>query len=183
MNPPPAAAARIDSAPIPLPERKPAKPKVLARPDLPFKGIALILASTIFLGLSDVTAKYLSKSLHAFFKPIGLIGLAKRKLQRSNGGSFGWRRRQAANKDAIEEKLLAHHKVHLDTAIRRGRYGAHVSVITAAVKNPDAFGNLVRVQFFVWLNGQGCWSWRNHSPILGDNPNANDRLGTGGLGA
>ena len=34
-----------------------------ARSDLPFKGIALILASTVFLGLSDVTAKYLSTSL------------------------------------------------------------------------------------------------------------------------
>ena len=63
MNPPPAAAARLDSASISLPERKPAKPKALVRPDLPFKGIALILASTVFLGLSDVTAKYLSASL------------------------------------------------------------------------------------------------------------------------
>ncbi|HKU06738.1 MAG TPA: DMT family transporter [Bradyrhizobium sp.] len=63
MNPPPAAAARLDSAPVSLPERKPAKPKALARPDLPFKGIALILASTVFLGLSDVTAKYLASSL------------------------------------------------------------------------------------------------------------------------
>src|SRR5262249_46883003 len=63
VNPPPAAAARLDSAPVPLTERKPAKSKALARPDLPFKGIALILASTVFLGLSDVTAKYLSSSL------------------------------------------------------------------------------------------------------------------------
>ena len=63
MNPPPAAAARLDRASVPLPERKPAKTKALARPDLPFKGIALILASTVFLGLSDVTAKYLSASL------------------------------------------------------------------------------------------------------------------------
>jgi drug/metabolite transporter (DMT)-like permease len=64
VNPPPAtAAARLDSAPAPLPDRKPAKPKALARPDLPFKGIALILASTVFLGSSDVTAKYLSSSL------------------------------------------------------------------------------------------------------------------------
>ena len=60
MNPPPAAAARLDSAPIPLPERKPAAPKAPARADRPFKGIALILASTVFLGLSDVTAKYLA---------------------------------------------------------------------------------------------------------------------------
>ena len=65
MNPPPAAAARLDSAPLPLPERKPAAPKAPARADRPFKGIALILASTVFLGLSDVTAKYLASSLHS----------------------------------------------------------------------------------------------------------------------
>ena len=34
-----------------------------ARADRPFRGIALILLSTIFLGTSDVTAKYLSSSL------------------------------------------------------------------------------------------------------------------------
>ena len=34
-----------------------------ARADRPFRGIALILASTVFLGTSDVTAKYLSKTL------------------------------------------------------------------------------------------------------------------------
>jgi drug/metabolite transporter (DMT)-like permease len=66
VNPPIATAARLDSAPIPLPERKPkpTTPKVSAYADRPFKGIALILASTVFLGLSDVTAKYLSASLH-----------------------------------------------------------------------------------------------------------------------
>ena len=63
VNPPPAIAARLDSAPIPLPERKPAAPNAPARADWPFKGIALILASTVFLGLSDVTAKYLTSSL------------------------------------------------------------------------------------------------------------------------
>ncbi len=72
MTPPPAVAARLDSAPLPLPEKKsaaakaPAKasaPKAPARADRPFKGIALILASTIFLGASDVTAKYLSATL------------------------------------------------------------------------------------------------------------------------
>jgi drug/metabolite transporter (DMT)-like permease len=65
VNPPIATAARLDSAPIPLPERKPkpTAPKVSAYADRPFKGIALILASTVFLGLSDVTAKYLSASL------------------------------------------------------------------------------------------------------------------------
>jgi drug/metabolite transporter (DMT)-like permease len=34
-----------------------------ARADRPFRGIALILLSTVFLGTSDVTAKYLSSSL------------------------------------------------------------------------------------------------------------------------
>ena len=34
-----------------------------ARADRPFKGIALILASTVFFGCSDVTAKYLAASL------------------------------------------------------------------------------------------------------------------------
>ena len=81
MTPPPAAAARLDSAPLPLPEKKPAiaarldraslpppeeKPaarRAPARADRPFKGIALILLSTTFLGVSDVTAKYLSASL------------------------------------------------------------------------------------------------------------------------
>ena len=68
MTPPPAAAARLDSAPSPLPEKKSAAPKASlskapARADHPFKGIALILASTIFLGASDVTAKYLSATL------------------------------------------------------------------------------------------------------------------------
>ena len=63
MTPPPAAAARLDSAPLPLPEKKSAAPKAPARADRPFKGIALILASTVFLGTSDVTAKYLSATL------------------------------------------------------------------------------------------------------------------------
>jgi drug/metabolite transporter (DMT)-like permease len=38
-------------------------PDAPARADRPFRGIALILLSTIFLGTSDVTAKYLSSSL------------------------------------------------------------------------------------------------------------------------
>ncbi|QPF86696.1 DMT family transporter [Bradyrhizobium genosp. L] len=69
MTPPPAAAARLDSALLPLPEktiaaRKPvARAAAPARTDRPFKGIALILLSTVFLGTSDVTAKYLSKTL------------------------------------------------------------------------------------------------------------------------
>ncbi len=63
MTPPPAAAARLDSVPLPLPEKKSIARKAPARADRPFKGIALILASTIFLGTSDVTAKYLSATL------------------------------------------------------------------------------------------------------------------------
>src|SRR6478735_856661 len=63
VTPPPAAAARLDSAPLPLPEKKSAAPQAPARADRPFKGIALILASTVFLGASDVTAKYLSATL------------------------------------------------------------------------------------------------------------------------
>ena len=63
VTPPPAAAARLDSAPLPLPEKKSDAPQAPARADRPFKGIALILASTVFLGASDVTAKYLSATL------------------------------------------------------------------------------------------------------------------------
>jgi drug/metabolite transporter (DMT)-like permease len=81
VTPPPAAVARIDRAPLSLPEKKPAvvarvesaplalpEAKTLARraparADRPFKGIALILLSTVFLGVSDVTAKYLSATL------------------------------------------------------------------------------------------------------------------------
>ena len=63
VNPPIATAARLDSAPLPLPEKKSAARNAPARADRPFKGIALILASTVFLGASDVTAKYLSASL------------------------------------------------------------------------------------------------------------------------
>ena len=63
MTPPPAAAARLDSVPLPLPEKKSAARTAPARADHPFKGIALILASTVFLGTSDVTAKYLSATL------------------------------------------------------------------------------------------------------------------------
>jgi drug/metabolite transporter (DMT)-like permease len=63
VTPPSAATARLDSAPLPLPEQKPAGPAALARDDRPFRGIALILASTVFLGSSDVTSKYLSATL------------------------------------------------------------------------------------------------------------------------
>jgi drug/metabolite transporter (DMT)-like permease len=63
VTPPSAATARLDSAPLPLPEQKPAGPAAPARDDRPFRGIALILASTVFLGSSDVTSKYLSATL------------------------------------------------------------------------------------------------------------------------
>ena len=49
--------------PLPAPEETPAARRAPARADRPFKGIALILLSTTFLGVSDVTAKYLSASL------------------------------------------------------------------------------------------------------------------------
>jgi drug/metabolite transporter (DMT)-like permease len=48
---------------VPLPEKKPAARPAPARADRPFRGIALILASTIFLGTSDATSKYLSGTL------------------------------------------------------------------------------------------------------------------------
>jgi drug/metabolite transporter (DMT)-like permease len=48
---------------LPLPAKKPAVRRAPARADRPFKGIALILLSTVFLGTSDVTAKYLSATL------------------------------------------------------------------------------------------------------------------------
>jgi drug/metabolite transporter (DMT)-like permease len=48
---------------LPLPRKKSAKRTAPARADRPFRGIALILASTVFLGASDVTAKYLSATL------------------------------------------------------------------------------------------------------------------------
>jgi drug/metabolite transporter (DMT)-like permease len=65
VTPPPAAAAaaRLDSASLPLPVKKRAMRRAPARADRPFKGIALILLSTVFLGTSDVTAKYLSTGL------------------------------------------------------------------------------------------------------------------------
>jgi drug/metabolite transporter (DMT)-like permease len=70
VTPPPAAAARLDHVPVtsseqPSPETSaPASaPVAPARADRPFRGIALILLSTIFLGTSDVTAKYLSSTL------------------------------------------------------------------------------------------------------------------------
>jgi hypothetical protein len=50
VTPPPAVAGRLDSAPYHCPKRSPPFRKAPARADRPFKGIALVLASTIFLG-------------------------------------------------------------------------------------------------------------------------------------
>jgi drug/metabolite transporter (DMT)-like permease len=55
--------ARLDSVSLPSSEKKPTVRRAPARADRPFKGIALILSSTVFLGVSDVTAKYLSATL------------------------------------------------------------------------------------------------------------------------
>jgi drug/metabolite transporter (DMT)-like permease len=63
VTPPPAAAARLDRIPLPSGPKKSALPAAPARADRPFRGIALILLSTIFLGTSDVTSKYLSATL------------------------------------------------------------------------------------------------------------------------
>ena len=59
----PAAALRLDSAELALPEEKPAKKVAPTRVDRPFRGIALLLLSGIFLGTSDATSKYLSATL------------------------------------------------------------------------------------------------------------------------
>jgi drug/metabolite transporter (DMT)-like permease len=48
---------------LPLPEKKSAARIAPARADRPFRGIALILLSTVFLGTSDATSKYLSSTL------------------------------------------------------------------------------------------------------------------------
>ncbi|MEN3288321.1 MAG: hypothetical protein V7634_2621 [Bradyrhizobium sp.] len=68
MTPPQqGAAARRVNEPMPDPETSPAPPpprgRAPARSDRPFRGIALILLSTIFLSTSDTAAKYLSHTL------------------------------------------------------------------------------------------------------------------------
>jgi drug/metabolite transporter (DMT)-like permease len=63
LTPPSATAARLHSVPLPLPPKKIAAAAAPARADRPFRGIALILLSTVFLGASDATAKYLSATL------------------------------------------------------------------------------------------------------------------------
>ena len=67
----PATAVRLDSAPSalpekPLPEKKPVEKQTKtasARADQPLRGIMLLLLSGVFLGTSDATSKYLSKTL------------------------------------------------------------------------------------------------------------------------
>jgi drug/metabolite transporter (DMT)-like permease len=56
-------AVRLESASPPLPKAEVRPPRAPGRADRPFRGIAMILASTVFLGVSDVTAKYLSATL------------------------------------------------------------------------------------------------------------------------
>jgi drug/metabolite transporter (DMT)-like permease len=59
----PPSAARLELVPLPLPGEKPGGDAAPGRADHPFRGIALILASTVFLGTSDATSKYLSATL------------------------------------------------------------------------------------------------------------------------
>jgi drug/metabolite transporter (DMT)-like permease len=63
----PAAALKLDSAPLALPQENSGKAKPAkaapARADRPLRGIALLLLSSIFLGTSDATSKYLSATL------------------------------------------------------------------------------------------------------------------------
>ena len=59
----PATALKLDRAPLPSPKEGQPAGIAQARADRPFRGIALILASTVILGTSDVTAKYLSATL------------------------------------------------------------------------------------------------------------------------
>jgi drug/metabolite transporter (DMT)-like permease len=62
----PTVVAELDdasSASSELADEKSTGRRAPARADRPFKGIALILLSTVFLGTSDVTSKYLSATL------------------------------------------------------------------------------------------------------------------------
>jgi drug/metabolite transporter (DMT)-like permease len=59
----PRSAAGLDNVPLPLSQKKPAARPASARADRPLRGIALILLSTVFLGTSDITSKYLSATL------------------------------------------------------------------------------------------------------------------------
>jgi drug/metabolite transporter (DMT)-like permease len=63
LPPPSAASARLELSPLPLSGKKPAVRNTSAHADKPFRGIALVLLSTIFLGTSDAISKYLSATL------------------------------------------------------------------------------------------------------------------------
>jgi drug/metabolite transporter (DMT)-like permease len=63
LSPPSAASARLEHAPSPLAEKVPAAAALSAHADKPFRGIALVLLASVFLGTSDVTSKYLSATL------------------------------------------------------------------------------------------------------------------------
>jgi len=63
VSPPPAVAARLESSSEPAPEEKSVKQPAPNRVDRPFKGVALVVLSTLCFGTSDVTSKYLAASL------------------------------------------------------------------------------------------------------------------------
>jgi drug/metabolite transporter (DMT)-like permease len=63
LSPPSAASARLELSPLPLVEKKPVARSASAHADQPFRGIALLLLATVFLGTSDTTSKYLSATL------------------------------------------------------------------------------------------------------------------------
>jgi drug/metabolite transporter (DMT)-like permease len=63
LSPPSAASARLELPPSTLAKKQPAARAVPAHADKPFRGIALVLLATVFLGTSDVTSKYLSATL------------------------------------------------------------------------------------------------------------------------
>jgi drug/metabolite transporter (DMT)-like permease len=62
VTPPSAAATRLASVTPASPPQRSLRPAP-ARIDHPFRGIALIVLSTVFLGISDVSGKYLSATL------------------------------------------------------------------------------------------------------------------------
>jgi drug/metabolite transporter (DMT)-like permease len=63
LSPPPALSAALDLVPLPQARKKPAVRPMPAQVDKPFRGIALVLLATVFLGTSDATSKYLSATL------------------------------------------------------------------------------------------------------------------------
>ena len=63
VTPPFAAAARLDHVSVTSSDLSSPEKSAPARADRPLRGIALILLSSLFLGTSDVTSKYLSATL------------------------------------------------------------------------------------------------------------------------